>query len=49
MKNERFIEVLTVEPEDPEDISQAVSMIFKCLDHIREETEIDAKPAKHTA
>lgn len=26
-----------------------VSMIFKCLDHIREETEIDAEPAKHTA
>lgn len=49
MKNERFIEVLTVEPEDPEVISQAVSMIFKCLDHIRKETEIDAKPAKHTA
>lgn len=45
MKNERFIEVLTVEPDDPENISQAVSMIFKCLDH----TEIDAEPAKHTA
>ena len=49
MKNERFIEILTVEPEDPEYISQAVSMILKCLDHIREETEIDAEPAKHTA
>ena len=44
MKNERFIEILTVEPEDPEYISQAVSMIFKCLDH-----KIDAEPAKHTA
>ena len=29
--------------------SQAASMIFKCLDHIREETEIDAEPVKHTA
>lgn len=49
MKNERFIEVLTVEAEDSEEISEAVRMIFKCLDSIREEKEYDAEPVKHTA